>query len=124
MKPGDDDGGAEARRAILARRAKFVTVALAGVGLAAIEGCQDSPRPCLNVTQVPEPSATPVACLDVKAPRDDAGAEQGSDAGGDPADAGVRPSVCLEIAPPPPPPPPPRVCLSPPRQPPKGERGF
>jgi hypothetical protein len=43
---GDDDAE-ENRRAILARRARFITAAIAGLSLSA--GCPDpEPRPCLD----------------------------------------------------------------------------
>jgi hypothetical protein len=75
---GRDDDGARTKNIILARRARFLGVALASAGLAiASEGC-DQPRPCLSME--PASSASPTPCL--KAPN------------GDPL---PQPSVCLEV---------------------------
>ncbi|MBX3202999.1 MAG: hypothetical protein KF850_20640 [Labilithrix sp.] len=66
-----------ARRAILARRSKFVAAALAGIGVAC--GKSAAPRPCLEVA--PDTTETaPMPCLSPPyTPRDDEG--DGGDAG-------------------------------------------
>ena len=87
----DDD----AKSTILARRARFVAAALAGVGIAAAcrsGGQQEQPpEACLSVPQEYEPDAA-------VGPEEEA--EEGE------ADAGPPPQPCLS------PEPPPQVCLS------------
>ena len=78
----------DAKNAILARRAKFVAAALAGITMAC--GKENAPHPCLDVPP-PEDAATiqPMTCLTTTAPPPSA----------PPPDAGVaRP--CLEVMPP------------------------
>jgi hypothetical protein len=99
---GDD----EARRLILARRARFVAAALTGLTAAMCGGTEDeaNPRPCLDVAQdggTPQPclstveDAAPQPCLDVVPDAGDGGGDAGEDAGD--ADAGPQP--CLKVAP-------------------------
>jgi len=98
MKSTDE----KARKTIIARRAQFLTIALAGAGLCASQGC-DPPRPWLSST-APEHTSAPA----------DAGAEQpteGVDAGvierpDDGAGAGreAESTVCLSVEMPPDPP--------------------
>ena len=145
MSGRDDDdhtrlSGEAARRQILARRARFVALALGTSGIAACE----SPKPCLDVAAV-----VPSVCLNSgvspSAEVEDAGAPDASDAGNaadadagdadavdadaadaDAGDADARrvpdagtPQPCLSkptpcLGPRPclkPPPPPPRICL-------------
>jgi hypothetical protein len=94
---GTDD---EARRAILARRARFIAAALAtaGIGAALTQGCakdranDPSPEPCLSV--VPQPQV----CLEPMPP-DDAGDPPGTGSALVPtSDAGAPPpQVCLSV---------------------------
>ena len=116
---------AQVRQLILQRRARFVSVALAGVGLAwGTKGCS----PCLSVAPPPEHPQVAVDPVD---------------GGAEPSDgAAAEPMVCLEAPPEPPPepclepaiclslvdpaqpclsiaPPPSRPCLSPPAPPPE-----
>jgi hypothetical protein len=116
-----------ARRAILARRAKFVAVALTGAGIS-VGACDPQPHVCLKVAPTPVPTVP----LDAGAEPPDAGSgEDDVDAGNQASDAAVpmpclappKPQVCLEFAEPPKPPPAnpqpkpkpkqtlPRVCL-------------
>lgn len=125
----DDD----AKKAILARRARFIAAAVMSAGIGASCDKDPHPQPCLSVAITdagadPRPtvclSPPPTPCLSV-AIEPDAGAaiEDGgpsdagpSDAGPNDAgsrDAGPRPVPCLSKRPPPPPPPVP--CLSPAR---------
>lgn len=92
----DDD---EARRIILARRARFVAAALAGAGIASAS-CESSPQPCLEPgapggqynaepaaageapsdagtdVQIPD-AALPLPCLTPQAPEGANGSGQG-----------------------------------------------
>lgn len=102
---GDDD----VKRLILARRARFVAAALAGLAVARCGGKADgdgsdaNPEPCLGVAYPPGP---PGVCLtapyrDAGADADDAG-DAGADAGdagdaGDDADAGPQPCLSPPI---------------------------
>jgi len=120
-----------ARRAVLARRTRFVAAALAGVSVAACgkssgpdvclkvspPATETAPQPCLNVVSTPpiDPDAAPPMGAD-------GGASSPSDAGVSDANAAVAPAkkdagatppptvptVCLRVAPPPP-----RPCLTP-----------
>ena len=137
---GRDDDRARTKNIILARRARFLGVALASAGLAiASEGC-DQPRPCLSIEPASSASPTPClkapnhdsspqprVCLEVEAPdAPDAGA---SDAGvadtrkqadATKRDAGVHgPQPTTRPQPTTKPQPPPRPCLSPVREKPK-----
>ncbi|MBC8070642.1 MAG: hypothetical protein IAG13_20090, partial [Deltaproteobacteria bacterium] len=94
------------RAAILARRQRFIAIALSG--LASGSACS-KPQPCLNVISVDEGSnadagkaeddgkaesdtAPPQACLKVGVP---------PDSGGTPSPDTVGPQPCLDVAPPP-----------------------
>jgi len=126
----DDD----AKRRILARRAKFVAAAIAGIAATSCDDC-NKPRTCLSATAVTVP---PGPCLSVPVTVD-AGEQTAIDAGGGAADAGDAgdagaagagkdagkkvvgpppppPQPCLSQVPPQPclKPPPPQVCLEPP----------
>jgi len=79
-----DDSRDDARKIVLARRARFVAATVASFGLAACSDPKHPPMPCL------EPIADPDAGVDAGAP---------------------EPQVCLSVAPPEPPEPQP--CLSP-----------
>ena len=77
----------EAKKAILARRAKFVAAAIAGLGAACgkhtSEDAGAPPGPCLSVAIVPDAGdedvqPRPRVCLSVPMPRD---AGKGGDAG-------------------------------------------
>lgn len=120
-----------ARRAVLARRTRFVAAALAGVSVAAC-GKSSGPDVCLKVSPAPTETA-PQPCLnvvstppidpDAAAPMDADGGASTFDAGAPDANAAVAPAkkdagatpppptvptVCLRVAPPPP-----RPCLTP-----------
>jgi hypothetical protein len=105
-----------AKKAILARRARFVAAAVMGVGLASCEDKCGRPLACLDVA-APAPDAAPTPCLSTPIPVPDAGATvSGSDAidagPGDagPGDAGADDGGATKS--PPVPKPPPRPCLS------------
>ena len=102
--PDDDDERDPARRAILARRARFVAVAIGAAGLA---GCGERPgaQTCLKVYVAP-PDGGPEAPASTET------------AGAAPTDAPTTPPApCLEVVEPPPQvclevvEPPPQVCL-------------
>lgn len=99
------------RDIILRRRARFISVALAGVGLAAsLESCKSEPQVCLQVTATtPDagPSATATPCLSPPIDRPDAAADSGAESQ---SDAGLRPQPRPR---PVRPDKPPRPCLSP-----------
>lgn len=126
--PRDDD---EARRVIMARRRRFVAVALTSAGVAA-SSCDKNPLVCLSPVPVEDDTATPSVCLSTEAPPDaegpdapdagagdagdgDAGLTEDADAGdaGAGGEGGAEPSppprVCLRA--PPPPKPVPKPCL-------------
>ncbi|MBW2525804.1 MAG: hypothetical protein JRI23_16590 [Deltaproteobacteria bacterium] len=121
-----DSFGSNAKNKILARRARFVAAALAGVGLTSATACRD-PQPCLSIEAVP-PTSAPT----VDVPAEDAAGQTTTEAGtAEPegtgaGDAGATPEVpkpCLSIAPADEPAPRPclsraRPCLSPPAPPP------
>lgn len=96
------------RSAILARRNRFIAVALSGL-TTALTGCDDKdgttgPEPCLKT--LPPSTGTPEPCLEV-APADEGGdGDAGEDAGDGGGDDGAKPEPCLKVAPPEP-------CLSP-----------
>lgn len=125
----------DARERILARRQRFISLALAGAGLAI--GCDSRPQVCLEVAPKPTQSSdaglsAPAVCLSVSPYPVELGEvpqpDQSADAEGAPsasatssASSGTppvapttppRPTVCLR-----PPPPRPTVCLSPRRRP-------
>lgn len=134
--PGDggSDKANEARRAILARRRRFVAVALASAGVAAgSSSCDKNPLVCLSPVPVEE-DAGPTVCLSApieETPDAGAGGDDAADAGAGDGDAGVSedadggtgdagsdageappPRVCLRTAPPPTPKPTaPKPCL-------------
>jgi hypothetical protein len=119
------------RKAILARRARFVAAAMVGIGVA---GCE-KPQPCLSMDRKPTTDETiePRACLKVGKPPDDETADAGAvdatsdaldatsdapdassdarDAAGDAFDAPIA-HPCLKIAPPHPCLSMPKPCLS------------
>jgi hypothetical protein len=116
-----------AKKTILARRARFVAAAMMGVGLASCEG-KCAPSACLKIA-VSEPDAAPMPCLSPPALLPDAGVSvSGGDAGDDaaadagpadagsadagPADAGPADAGPADAGRPKPPPPPRRRCLS------------
>jgi hypothetical protein len=73
-----EDRDDEDRRAILARRNRFIAVALSGLTSAVAPGCADdadspSPAPCLDQIQMtpldpPKPEPPPEPCLEVVTP--------------------------------------------------------
>lgn len=86
----------EARKIVLARRARFIAAAVAGVGIA----CSDPkrPEPCLSpIPEQPDPGPGPDVCLSVSPqpclepmPPPDAGAPDAADSNPPaPADAGA-----------------------------------
>lgn len=86
-------GNDEAKRIILARRARFVAAALAGLN-AAMCGGKSEPQPCLSV--VAEDSGTPQPCLSPPSHPIDAATDAGADA---PDDADAQPQPCLSPVP-------------------------
>ena len=108
----------EDRDAILARRRRFVTIALATAGVTA--GCDRSPPPPEPIpvgTQEIEPSGeegaggAPMPCLSIEAPPEPEEIDAGA---GDASDAGTKEDAGVPELPKPPPatqPPIPRVCL-------------
>lgn len=69
----------DAKRTILARRARFVAAALAGIGVAC--GKTEAPQPCLSTRPAstdaaappPDAEAPPEPCLSQRLPPKDAG---------------------------------------------------
>jgi len=102
----------DSKKLILARRARFVAAALAGVGVACgKEPAQ--PQPCLSPVYVAPPDAEPMPCLSppVYVPPDaDTTTTEASDAGAGAEPDAAKPMPCL--SPRPNPTPPPRPCLS------------
>ncbi len=114
-RPEDPPGGDGVRdedpdrAAILARRRRFVAIALSG--LAAGTGCTPKPEPCLSVAPLDDPSGgtkpeapaepEPMPCLKVAPPEPE------------PQQAEPEPQPCLKVRPPdePRPEPEPRPCL-------------
>ncbi len=78
----------ESKRIILARRAKFVAAALAGLNAAMCGGETSEPQPCLSIAQ--EDGGSPQPCL---SPAFDASRP-------DAADADAEPQPCLSPPPP------------------------
>jgi hypothetical protein len=133
----DDDNAS--RRAVLARRARFVAAALAGVSVACgkttsnpqpclqVVASETAPGPCLNVPMIPpHDGGVTLSEMDASAALDgSASREAGADAGSTttkkvapPPSPGTHPKVCLKFAPPPeippgPPGPRPQPCLTP-----------
>ncbi len=100
------------RAAILARRQRFIALALSGLTTAACDKPTTKPDACLKVkvSDPKEPATTgePRACLDVAPPRGSSGSGDASTSGADgnvPPDDTAEPTPCLEVAPHP--------CLSP-----------
>jgi hypothetical protein len=113
----------DARRLILARRARFVAAALAGASVACGKEPAPPPQPCLSEPAGYDADTEPRICLSVVAidPEDagatdaatDVPADASTDAGATPKRDAAAPRV---VRPPvPPPSPPPQPCLSPPR---------
>ncbi len=107
----------DAKKLILARRARFVAATLAGVGVACGKEPTPPPQPCLSQPMTHLDAAPPEPCLSPMPPPLDAGAvaPEAADAGrpSEP-DAGSKPMPCL--APPlatTPTGPVPRPCLTP-----------
>lgn len=71
-------GDEEAKRIVLARRARFVAAALAGLNAAMCGGKSDggNPQPCLDFAF--EDGSTPQPCLSPR--QEDGGADTGADA--------------------------------------------
>lgn len=118
QREGEGAGATSDRAAILARRRRFVALALTGLASA---GCTSAPMPCLSQT-VPEDEGEQIegeeAGADPSAPFvEDPGApvqstdpEGAGDSGGDAGEElepTPRPEVCLNMVRPPPP----RPCL-------------
>ncbi len=112
---GDDKHGKDDpdRAAILARRNRFIAVALSGL-TTALSGCDDKdstgPEPCLK--KAPPSTGTPEPCLSTD-PGDEAYDDAGEDEGAPPEPClnVAPPEPCLEVAPPPDPDPKPEACL-------------
>ncbi len=125
----------EAKRTVLARRARFVAAAMAGLATASCDAC-NPPQPCLSQAMNVDSGLPPGPCLSVAYIPNDAGeqlaiddagdagnASDAGDAGAAGKDAGKKvvvgppappPMPCLSPTAPPQPclkPPPPRVCL-------------
>ena len=98
------------RAAILARRRRFVAIALSG--LAAGTGCTPKPEPCLSVAPLDDPSSggrpetppEPMPCLKVAPPEPEPQPE--------PQQAETKPEPCLKVRAPEEPKPQPQPCLS------------
>jgi len=114
----DDD-----KKLILARRARFVAAALAGVSVACGKEPSQPPQPCLSVPVQRDADANeppPQPCLSPMEPPADAGEPTPTDAGSSTTtttkqqqgDAGMPPKPVPCLAPPLPTQPPPRPCLS------------
>jgi hypothetical protein len=111
-----------ARKAILARRARFIAAATLSAGMVSCGDVANSPTVCLSIAMPPPTDTPPGPCLSVAPtpPTPPDGTGTSATDGGAPGapDAGAGPQPCLKVRPPPPPPPP-QVCLSPRRPPPK-----
>ena len=90
----------DAKKAILARRAKFIAAAVASVGIACGKTPMSSPEPCLSIAV--DHDAAPMPCLSMPLRPPDAGATAPADAGSD-AEAGPKPipMPCLSVRMPP-----------------------
>lgn len=62
----------DAKRTILARRARFIAAAVASVGMACGKEKATPPQPCLEVAMEPDAGPTPAPCLSVAIPTPDA----------------------------------------------------
>lgn len=101
------------RAAILARRQRFIALALSGLTTAACDKPTSKPDACLKVKvsdpKEPKTTGEPRPCLDVAPSSGSSGSGGGSGStGGEPIDEPdtANPTPCLEVAPPHP-------CLSP-----------
>ena len=82
MGDADPKDPQDARRAVIARRARFVAAAIASAGLANSDACR--PQPCLSAVYVPPEGGAPQPCLSVLPHPDDAASDAGvADAGKD-----------------------------------------
>jgi hypothetical protein len=99
----------DAKKAILARRARFVAAAMMGAGLVSCDRKSGEPTVCLSIAVPSSADAAPTPCLTVLPPpptTPDAGASVSDDGGAGDAgatDGGARPTVRR---------PKPRICLS------------
>jgi hypothetical protein len=100
----DDD----AKKAILARRARFVAAAMMGAGLVSCDPKSPGPFVCLSVSP-PPPEAPPQVCLSVTfvEPFPPGGTDTTADGGVDDAGATDAGATDAGVSPPP------QVCLSP-----------
>lgn len=85
----------DAKKVILARRARFIAATLAGVGVACGKEPAPPPQPCLSQPMTVD--AEPLPCLSPKLVEQDAGAPDAAPP--NEPDAGSKPMPCL--APPP-----------------------
>jgi len=93
---GDED----AKRIILARRARFVAAALAGLNLAMCGGKSETdPQPCLSVVS-DDDGGNPQPCLSPPGPGPVDAAVDVGDAGTDADDPDAQPQPCLSPLPP------------------------
>lgn len=101
----DDDRSPDAdddpdRAAILARRQRFVAIALSGLAATASEACRPQPHPCLNVVGPEEPqpdapqdgSETPPAEPPAETPVEEAPTETSAAEGPE-----ANPTPCLNV---------------------------
>lgn len=91
----EDDKRDDARKIILARRARFVAAAMAGLGVAC--GKTTRPEPCLSEPAMQD-DASPQPCLSVTILKD-AGAPAVDASAIGPMDAGAEPMPCLSVRP-------------------------
>ncbi len=117
----------DAKKAILARRARFVAAALAGIGIACGKDPAPPPQPCLSQPyNPPDASAPPEPCLSVEPTPVDAGPQDTGAPETSTSSSTTTQNDAKDAATPPPPPPhpclsvkpPPTVCLkvAPPKQ--------
>jgi hypothetical protein len=104
-------GNDDAKKLILARRAKFVAAALAGMtgvatacGGSTEDGKASNPNPCLGVECCPENPPEPCLSPPYEPPDADAAVDGNDDANGDADDAATNKDADAE----------PQPCLSPP----------
>ena len=99
----------EARRKILARRARFVAAAVVSMGVAACEKKPEpvttSPQPCLSVMAVPSDAGPVPEATDSSTATDASDAPDATDADASESSADAKPDTpkpmpCLKIAPP------------------------
>jgi hypothetical protein len=115
--PPDDDAQDPDRAAILARRKRFIAIALSGLATGA--GCAQ-PQPCLDVAspREGEPRTDPPAATPSEPKTDPATATPTAPAT-TPPPTEPAPEPCLKVAPPPQPEPKPMPCLNVARPPPE-----